>query len=194
MPTATATQVLFYSSARNLRLVRRPLIMEMSSLGTQRRVQEPKRYLFAPDGNLTVREGDDVLDDGPYGEPQDVLAWLRAHPLYNVYFWEDGNEPDRLRPLERDVLGAINEATARRDTNRLQELLDAEQSTHNRRMLVDACEGALVAVRAAAGPFDDFARPEMEALATERDIPFDEEVTDDQLRAALLLSEPPPGG
>lgn len=148
---ATATEVkthTFYSRGRNERLVRQPLVRTLTAIGTQSTVQTGVRYEFAPDGWLTVREGQDMLPDGPIDENgqhtmQDAVAWLTSHPLFNTRFWKEGEEPDRLRPTENEFFDVVTKAAAELDPAPIVVALQRERDSHNRKVLVQAGERAL---------------------------------------------------
>jgi hypothetical protein len=139
----------YYARGREETLVRRPQVDQQTPLGRQIRLQDAVRYSFAPDGRLSVAEGQDMLADGPLDpetmEPtmQDAVAWLESHSLRNVRFWEEGKEPDRPLPTEEDFLEAVTAATAGLQVEPLQELLEAERGSHARPVLLKAAERAV---------------------------------------------------
>ncbi len=144
----------FYSRGRMEKLVRQPQLDQETALGRRIRLQDAVRYDFAPDGRLTVREGQDPLADGPLdpatGEPtvQDAIAWLTAHDLFNTRFWWEGHEPDRLLPTEEDFVQTLTDASVQLRTEPISELLAEEQATHNRPQLVKMAQRALETIRA----------------------------------------------
>jgi hypothetical protein len=156
---ATDTQIKtvnFYSRGRNERLIRQPKVRDLSAIGTQRTIQEGVRYEFAPEGRIEVYEGQDMLPDGPMAvneatgrlepTPQDAISWLRAHPLFNQRFWEEGAEPDRPLPTEEAFLDVVTTAVATmapEDVEQLEAWLAQERSSHNRPVLLAAADGAL---------------------------------------------------
>lgn len=139
----------YYSRGREEMLVRRPQVDQTTPLGKQIRLQDAVRYSFAPDGRLSVAEGQDMLADGPLDPEtmelttQDAVAWLEAHPQRNVRFWEEGKEPDRPLPTEEDFLAEVTAATAGLQVEPLQELLEAERASHARPVLLKAAERAI---------------------------------------------------
>lgn len=161
MPATVVRTYTFNSRGDEERLVRRPKVVEETTLGRQITRQEALRYEFAPQGTLTVEEGQDVLLDGPLDpvtrEPtaQDALSWLRGHDLFNVRFWEEGNEPDRPRPLEDDFLEEVTAAVAGLQVAPIQVLLDAERATHNRPLLVRAAERSIAQIEATLASIPD---------------------------------------
>ena len=150
MSTAVETRTHeFYSRGRHERLVRQPLLNIETALGRKVLQQSRVDYDFAPDGRLTVREGQDMLPDGPIdpdtGEPtmQDALAWLTAHPRLNDRFWHDGYEPGRLLPTESDFLAICTEGVADLLAEPVEVALQHERATHNRKLLVQTAEQSL---------------------------------------------------
>lgn len=160
MPTLTETKVhRFYSRGREERLVRQPKVMQETPLGRQIMLQGSVAYSFGPDGRLELREGQDMLADGPPGpdgQPtmQDAVTWLTEgfqhpdghfgpHSQLNVRVWHEGHEPDRPLPTEDDFLDDVTSALQMLTPEPLAKLLQTERDTHNRTMLVKAAEGAL---------------------------------------------------
>lgn len=153
----------FYARGRRTVLIRQPQVDVETAVGRKMRVQDPVRYNFAPDGQLTVRAGQDVLADGPpdpeTGEPtsQDAVAWLTRgallpdgthgpHPQLNVLFWYEGHEPDRPLPTEDDFFAELGDAQVALEVAPIEVLLAQERGTHNRPVLVKAAERALATV------------------------------------------------
>lgn len=179
---ATAEQVKvhsFYSRGRNEKLIRQPMLMLETAAGRQIKQQDRVAYDFAPNGKLAVREGQDMLADGPIdpatGEPrmQDALTWLTSgykgvygdygpHPGLNVRFWHEGHEPDRPLPTENDFLELLTAHTITLDVAPIEVLLSQENETHKRPVLVGAAERALGQVRATLAELE---RREAEAAA-----------------------------
>lgn len=137
----------FRSRGENHRLVRVQRQMgENAATGRQFVVQEGLTYSFAPNGLLEVRAGQDVLPDGPHGEEQDALTWLRAHAQNGEYFTEDGNEPGRPRPTEEEMNTAIIGAVVNMDSPALEQLEANERQTHARPVVLQAISDAQDAV------------------------------------------------
>jgi hypothetical protein len=137
----------FVARKKNLRLIRRAEDYAELVSGRRVKTQEPVRYEFAPTGTITLRAGQDVMDDGPLDDDfkptsQDAITWLRAHPLYNVEVSELGNEIDRPQPTEDEFLADLTDAAISLDGEAVAALLEKERATHNRPMLVDAAERA----------------------------------------------------
>lgn len=143
-----------YSRGRSEKLIRQPLLLLETATGRQIKQQDRVVYDFAPDGRLEVREGQDVLADGPVdpatGEPteQDAVAWLMSHPLLNERFWVEGYEPGRPLPTERDFMAIVTQASALLQEKPIVGALEQEMATHNRPVLVAAAEDALEMIRA----------------------------------------------
>lgn len=144
----------FYSRGRMERLVRQPLDFTELATGRRMRSQERVAYDFGPDGRLEIRDGQDILPDGPTdpetGEPtrQDALAWLMAHPLLNTRFWREGYEPGRPLPTENDFLELLTGHVIALEAAPIEVLLASERESHNRRLLIDAAQRALGQVQA----------------------------------------------
>jgi hypothetical protein len=155
MSTAVETEIKtheFYARGRHEKLVRQPAAEMHTALGAKVPVQASVFYDFAPDGHLTVREGQDLLPDGPIdpatGERsmQDAVAWLSSHPLLNTRFWHDGHEPDRPLPTEDDFLAIVTDAAAALQREPIVVALEQERASHNRPVLVKTAERALARV------------------------------------------------
>ena len=195
----------FYSKSMGLRLVRRPRNIIVNPVGQQSEVSKHLGYHFAPEGRITVVAGQDVLMDGPVDpetmEPtaQDALGWLRSHPQLNVLFFEDGAEPDRPRPTDKEFYAALKGFAESRDVAAIAGLVKRERATHNREALIEAALTLLTALggseshEAPQGGWEDASREEMVLACESRGISVPEETTDEQLRAALdlLPSEEP---
>lgn len=175
MATATKIQtVLFYTKSSNLAVVRIPEIMEPTTTGGLRRVQEGLTYDFAPDGRLRVEPGQDRLPTGEQerddnggllwddnGYPvlayEDAPTFLRRCPSFNVFFFEEGNEPYAQKPLVDEMLDWLVDATLDGDADRVEELLaqengSDEQPGHRREIVIRACERSLEKIAERAQP------------------------------------------
>lgn len=131
MPTATATKtepVTFISKCMNQTLTRRPAMNEAR----------------APNGAVLIPAdpGERVTFDNHRYEATegDQIEWLRRHPFFNVTIWEEGAPPDEPKPTLDQQIQAIQEA---KDVHELQALIDAEQDTHNRRVVISAARRAM---------------------------------------------------
>jgi hypothetical protein len=199
------TKVVYYSRASRFKMIRRHQTETYNAYGSAINQVPALNYEFM-DGLLVVEVGQDMLPDGPRGEEQDAIAWLEAHSAYNIDFWRDGQEPGRLLPTDREVHAEITDALIERDEVKLIALLERERQSHNRKPLTDAARDAIERLRALQG-----ADPAAEETPTGGGEPtvevFDRvkaiqtlqglgvevrpEVTDEQLKAALLVSVPP---
>lgn len=194
------TAVVYYSRHAALVLVRRPKDEMVNSLRQITVTQQTLKYNFAPEGRVVVREGQDMLPDGPGGEMQDAVAWLDSHVNLNTTFFREGREPDRALPTERDYLAAVNRALVARDPQALRTLLTEEQGTHGRKVLLDSAGSALQALRDAGvdeAPSSQpgMSRTEMVSLALGLGLEVNAETSDEQLRAALeVATAPEPAG
>lgn len=153
---ATDTQVKtidFYSRGDNELVYRRSPVSAFTPQGAQYTVADGVSYSFAPDGKLSLEAGQDLLPDGPVDpetrEPtlRDAAAFLRAHRQFNIRFWEEGREPDRPLPTEKDFYAVVTRATAVLDPEPIEAALMQERETHNRTVLLEAAEGALDTIR-----------------------------------------------
>lgn len=100
-----------------------------------------------------IEKGGTIADFAPDGwyetDDDDIVAVLREREGYNLDFFEEGNEPDAIKPTEGDAIATIIEATAAEDDEAIQKVLDEEKATHNRPTVVGAATAALVNVRKA---------------------------------------------
>lgn len=157
--------VVFYARGQNIKLVRRGTLYRYSAGGQRQVAQKPIIVEFGPLARIVVRPGDVVgvdsdgwlADDAVLGErglptgllKRDMVTALRSHHALNDLFFEEGREPGRPLPTEADFLESITAAVADLDTEKLQELLEQEQGSHNRGLLVTTAERALERVRQA---------------------------------------------
>lgn len=137
----------FYSKSTNLLLIRVPEITQPLATGVLEVRQKGVSVSFAPGGRARAKVGQDVLPTkvGEFGEveEEDLVSWLRNHHANGVLFFEEGREPDRPRPTEDQMLEWIVDAVAALDSSRAHELLEHEQATHNREVILRACQRAL---------------------------------------------------
>lgn len=83
-------------------------------------------------------------------ETEEIAEWLRNHKLFNNSdrgFYEQGKAPDEPKPTLTEQAGAIAEASAMVEIDRLEEILELERSTHNREPILVAAEAALSRIR-----------------------------------------------
>jgi hypothetical protein len=142
-PDTGPRTVVYEARGRNHRLVRRPRQVIPNQFGQQVIAQEGVAYDFAPNGRLTLEEGQDPLDTGPRGETEDAISWIRRHAHLNVYFWEQGREPDRPLPTDEQMLERIMRAGMDLQPHRLLALIATEESTHHRQMLLNVARATL---------------------------------------------------
>jgi hypothetical protein len=139
----------FYSRHGKLRLVRVPQQVVPDGWGSQvtrERFPGVTRVVYEFDrGQLEVEVGGKnwhVLPDGPDGEEQSTIDWLRNHSEFNQRFHESGNEPGRPLPSDEDFMGMVNAASMALDVDKITELLKNERETHNRPALVTIADRA----------------------------------------------------
>lgn len=154
----------FVARGRSERLVRKPILQKPDGFGGWVTYDTGRRFDFDPDGRIVAYDGRDIRsDDHPaqlvsdaelaerglplQGQPRDEVQWLRGHPGFGIRFWEEGNEPDRPRPLEEDFMAACGAAATDLDEERLEELIETEQATHGRAHLIRGAEAILGQVR-----------------------------------------------
>jgi hypothetical protein len=154
---AAKTDVVFMAKYGNYKLVRKPRRRTFSEVGTVLRDEPPIRYQFRnhilrvrPGRDLNVDDETQLAEGEDTGIERDGVTWLKAHPQFGKTFWVEGEEPNKPRPFEHEVLKAMNEAVVALDVDRLRELLDAERSTHNRPLLTGALTSAVEAISRAA--------------------------------------------
>lgn len=86
-----------------------------------------------------------------------LIEFLRGHETFNNKergIWEQGRAPDEPQPTLADQAVAIAEASAERDTERLEAILELEKETHNRVPVIQGVEAALSAVGSSPEPGD----------------------------------------
>ena len=151
---AAGSEVTFMSRAGALTLHRHSAIRNYNEAGQLIRDIPGVVYRFN-NHILRVRPGRDVMvetkpnwlaeGEDPDKE-RDVVEALKAHRDFNSEFWVDGEEPNKPRPFEKDVLAALAKASAALDVDELRAMLDAERSSHNRPLLVGALSSAVESV------------------------------------------------
>jgi hypothetical protein len=199
------TKVVYYSRASRFKMIRRHQNETYNAFGNAINQIPALNYDFM-DGLLVIEVGQDVLADGPRGEEQDAISWLEAHPAFNIDFWRDGEEPGRLLPTDREVHAEITDALIERDEVKLIALLERERQSHNRKPLTDAARDAIDRLRALQGSepaagetpttggepvAQGFNRGEAIQTLQALGVDVRPEVTNEQLKAALLVSVPP---
>lgn len=134
MAADTQKQVTFYAKCHNQLLVIEP--------GFPPTTDQAGRIISPGKVPVEVQfEGGNFSTQDP-----DLIATLRDHRLFNVAFWEHGNAPDEPKPSAKEQLTAITKATADRDAAAIQAVLDAENETHKRPVVIDAAKAALEAL------------------------------------------------
>lgn len=142
----------FRSKHGSFCIVREPLIRSVEATGIQRTINQESAIrckfhqgvlVVTEDLTVTPAEGivpNRVMPDGPMGEPQDMVSWLRSQRDFNLRYHEEGNEPDRPLPTDDQFLEMVNDAAFALDEERITELLAQERETHNRSVLVKAAD------------------------------------------------------
>jgi hypothetical protein len=97
----------------------------------------------------------------------ELVTWMRAHELFNAgrerngCYWEEGNAPDEPKPSLADQMKALAQASALNDLGMVDEVREAEQETHQRVAILQACDEAEKTIRLIAEPLDT--EPQAEA-------------------------------
>lgn len=156
---AGAKKVTFRTKHAKLRLIRKSIREIRNHHGELISREEGVKYEFQ-NGVLDVYEGQDVMADAYDAEAraiveQDAVSWLRNHPNLDSRrtggFHEEGREPGRPLPTDQDVLEEITTAAMLLDADVLEAVIDREQATHKRPVLIQAATSALEKVLAADG-------------------------------------------
>ena len=150
---AAKNDVTFMARFGSLTLVRKPHVRTYGEGGNVVRDEAPLRYKFR-NHILRVRPGRDLAvdsertlgEDEETGIERDAVTWLKAHPRFNTDFWVEGEEPNKPRPFDHEVLRDLNKAMVALDLDRIQGMLDAERSGHNRPLLVGALTSAVESI------------------------------------------------
>lgn len=159
MPTATqaeqATQtetVTFIAKSPNQVLTRRPARHVDNGLGG-------KEVLSESEWMERMRERGEDFDDTPWKvefinhsfstDDARLIEWLRNHRNFNANvpggFYEQGAAPDEPQPTMDQQMKQIKAASGKADIDGLKAVLDLERETHNRPVIVQAAEAALLA-------------------------------------------------
>jgi hypothetical protein len=160
-----AKEVTFISKYTRHMLVRRPKMEVPLATGGWVPSQQRVAYQFEPSldrasgtlvGQLTVREGQDVLDTDhagtvaggkDIGVKRDAVQFLRDHPAFGDEIWELGHEPGTVYPRPQDWRTNIRKATIKLDEQALVDMINEERRTHGRGDLIAEAEDALKDVR-----------------------------------------------
>lgn len=146
-PAATEVKtVTFYSRSPNLRIVRRSALTQFTA--DRREVPWKPEVVYEFEQRLLPLEpGVDVLPDGPDGEEQDAIGFLRNHFNRNGLtaggFYEDGDEPGKLHPTEDEMLGRLMDAVSVLERDDAVAVLEEEQATHGRAIVTATAEKAI---------------------------------------------------
>jgi hypothetical protein len=127
--------VTFRARGRALRIVRVPAT-RWTTLNGEAQHAGGISYDFAPTGDFTARNSN-------------VADFLRKRPMFNVEFWEVGNEP-HAAPDPSVVLDKILKATMELDQDALEEIAAKERGSHKRRLVLDAVNAAQRRIKAAS--------------------------------------------
>lgn len=138
-------KITFYSRSPNQRLVFEYGDVLRNERGRITEKIESKSVVF--DNSVYVWDPSDT--DRPDWERSDeLLEWLRDHPKKDTQregaFWERGGAPDEPQPKLFDQLDAITRGAVDQDREAIEAVLDEERSTHNRDVVLEAGEAALV--------------------------------------------------
>jgi hypothetical protein len=92
-----------------------------------------------------------VYFDGHSATVSEAVAnRLREHFYFNSDFWEQGNEPDALRPLVEDQLAALRTAERERNIDAALTVVAKEETTHRRRIVLEAAKDILAYLQSEA--------------------------------------------
>lgn len=152
---------------------------------------------YDQDGKRVEKDGL-IADFGILGgrwetDNEEHAALLRERDGFNVDFFEEGNEPDALKPSEPDALASIVSAVAAQDLEALEGILQREKSTHNRPTVVGTAETALADLRKIVDTGTPRTEPEVvgaEVVADPNARPV--ETTAAEEAAAAATDEPTP--
>lgn len=150
-PQPGVGSVKFLSRGRNQRLVREARNIVPNQLGQQVIVADGKAYNFGPNGTLLLEPGQDVMATGPHGEEEDALTWIRRHPQLNTRFWEEGRAPGKPLPSDEQMLERIMRAGMDLQPHRLARLIELEEQSYGRAMLINVARATLGQVLRALG-------------------------------------------
>jgi hypothetical protein len=170
--TRTAT---FVSRGENTRLTIEPSRKRQTDVldriiipqSTGEHVQFEKSYATItpdPSDEAVSRINGSQKVNMPYAE---LVAWMQNHELFNAgrerngCFWQEGNAPDEPKPSLADQMKALAQASALNDLEMVDEVREAEQETHQRVAILQACDEAEKTIRLIAEPLDT--EPQAEA-------------------------------
>lgn len=143
--TKTKKATVFVSGVESLRLVRTPKVRRMNDRG-----------------EWETTDGDVIeFHNGTYeAKSDDEAKWLRDHDLHDAIgqagsFVEQGKEPGRALPESADLLKAIVEAVAKKDSDTIAEIYVQERASHSRDEVLKAAAAALEALDSDVPPPPD---------------------------------------
>jgi hypothetical protein len=126
--------VVFRSKGKNQRIVRVPAT-RWTTLNGEAQHAGGIAYNFEPNGEFVAKS-------------ENVAEFLRRRPMFNVEFWEVGNEP-HTPPDPSLMLDKILKATMELDLDTLEELRAAEAASHGRKIVLDQITAAQRRIKAA---------------------------------------------
>jgi hypothetical protein len=157
----------FVSKYTQHEILRRPKMEVPLASGGWIPSQQRVSYPFKPSldresgrlvGQLTVREGQDVLDtdhsgtlapDKEIGIKRDAVQFLLDHRAYGEDFWLLGHDPGTLYPRPVDWREDVNRASIFGDEEALVGMIEKERRTHGRGDLIAEAGAALKLLREA---------------------------------------------
>jgi len=89
------------------------------------------------EGEVQFRNGVFDTDD------PDTIERLRSHRLTNIDFYEVGNEPDRPKPEDYEVIAAMSEAAVDRDADGIRLAMRLEYASHSRATVINTGKALL---------------------------------------------------
>jgi hypothetical protein len=155
----------FVSKYTQHEILRRPKMEVPLASGGWIPSQQRVSYPFKPSldresgrlvGQLTVREGQDVLDtdhsgtlapDKEIGIKRDAVQFLMDHRAYGEDFWLLGHDPGTLYPRPVDWRADVRKASVTLDEEALVGMIEKERRTHGRGDLIAEAQDALDLVR-----------------------------------------------
>jgi hypothetical protein len=149
MATATLDKTAtFMSKGHNYTITLDPADFEINSKGRPYNRTPGARVTFEKNVAELEADGDSTKVNGevidlPFDE---VVEALRANDHFNTKFWEQGNPPEAPRPTVAEQMKAIIHAQGDKDVAALKEVLDTEQSTHQREEVLASVREALASI------------------------------------------------
>jgi hypothetical protein len=78
-----------------------------------------------------------------FGSQQELVEWLRSRQTFDREFYELGKDPEQQLPLTQELLDKITYAAIRGQKDKVREILQAEQASHQRPEVIRTAEIAL---------------------------------------------------